>query len=309
VSIRAARTIINMHGYQGHKNSKAILGQYTAPKDYCPFEDRAPYCDYAYPYRMSDGTCNNMLYPNWGKSRSPLKRLLPPAYEDLLDGPRALSYTGRRKLPSPRRIAIELHHPRDLNDHVTSLFVHYSQFIDHDITLTGLTSDEEGRPIKCFCSNKDYDCLNINVPSDDEVNKDQRCFVTPRSTAAPHNYNCRLGAREQLNMLTHWLDLSNVYGNNLASGIGLRLLSQGLLNSSMIKNIKREYLPFTMDGSCSSIPAGKPCFLSGDIRTNQNTILLTVQTIWLREHNRVAKALAEFNPYWSDEKLFQEARR
>jgi peroxidase len=147
------------------------------------------------------------------------------------------------------------------------------------------------------------------VPTDDVHNKDQRCFVTPRSAAAPRNYRCQMGAREQLNMLTHWLDLSNIYGNNLAASVELRLLSGGELNSSLIRNMKREYLPFKTDGTCMNIPEGKPCFVSGDIRTNQNMPLLSLQTIWMREHNRIAKALAVLNPYWSDEKLFQEARR
>jgi hypothetical protein len=150
-----------MHGYEGYKKSKSVLAQYSAPKNYCPFPDRKPYCDYDYPYRMMDGTCNNVLYPHWGRSRSPLKRLLNPEYEDLLDEPRSVSYTGG-KLPNPRKVAMEIHHPRDINGHVTSMFVHYSQFIDHDITLTGLTSDEDGAPIKCFCSSIKVCFLLVN---------------------------------------------------------------------------------------------------------------------------------------------------
>ena len=47
----------------------------------------------------------------------------------------------------------------------------------------------------------------------------------------------------------------------------------------------------------------------GDVRAQENPQLALTQTLMMREHNRLARALTVINPQWDDETLFQEARR
>ncbi len=47
----------------------------------------------------------------------------------------------------------------------------------------------------------------------------------------------------------------------------------------------------------------------GDVRVGENIALTSLHTLFLREHNRLARALRVLNPTWSSETLYQEARK
>lgn len=47
----------------------------------------------------------------------------------------------------------------------------------------------------------------------------------------------------------------------------------------------------------------------GDPRSNQNPAILAFGIVFFRWHNEVAKRIQEENPDWSDEDIFQRARR
>ena len=51
------------------------------------------------------------------------------------------------------------------------------------------------------------------------------------------------------------------------------------------------------------------CSFSGDTRADENIALYSMHTLWLREHNRIAKQLKKQHRDWNGEKVYQETRR
>ncbi|WAR22979.1 PXDN-like protein, partial [Mya arenaria] len=112
--------------------------------------------------------------------------------------------------------------------------------------------------------------------------------------------------RQQLNQITHYLDGSAIYGSSDDETRDLRTLTGGLLMTS-----PNNLLPTatTTETCCIMFDPNKKCFKAGDARVNEQPMLMSMHTVWMREHNRLARGLALLNPTWDDERLFQEARR
>jgi len=275
------------------------------------------------PYRTYDGSCNNLRHTAWGKSNTPYTRILPPDYEDGINEVRKTGVTNA-PLPNPRTVSLATVRWSERADpKSTVMLMQWGQFIDHDLSLAATTPmfTPQGTSIDC-CNRKllldpklkHPACISVLLPDADPfyARFNVGCMNLVRNAPSPP-IGCRLRYREQLNQLTAFIDGSMIYGNDEQQALGLRRFRGGLLKSSQING--QEFLPFDarIGEGCilptAGIRRGMRCFVAGDNRVNELTGLVTTHALFLREHNRIARLLWSLNPRWSDEKLFQEARR
>ena len=148
------------------------LNKINVPKEFCPYAQKIECKKYS-KYRNYDGSCNNLIQPFVGKSETPLKRLHMPRYHDMMSDPVKKSVSGKL-LTNPRMIAYSLNYPSDIEIKINTLFVFWGQFVDHDLSLTGLITGEDKKPKACTCDSKDPDCLNIPIPKADPIIKNQK---------------------------------------------------------------------------------------------------------------------------------------
>lgn len=239
--------------------------------------------------RPIDGVGNNLVQAQWGSTSEALLRLAKPAYDDGLSSPAGAARPGARVISN----AVAAHGDDETpNARNMSAFVYlWGQFIDHDLDLTGGGSE----------------AFNIAVPAGDAWfdPASTGTKVIPFTRSAAVSGTGVTNARQQSNDITAFIDGSMVYGSDPGRAAALRTLSGGLMKTSA-----GNLLPFNTEGLSNATLGGEASqwFVAGDIRVNENVSLIAIQTLFVREHNRLAKEIAQRNPGWTDEQIYQRAR-
>jgi hypothetical protein len=242
--------------------------------------------------RALDGSSNNVAHRSWGQAGTQYLRVGPANFADGV----SMMQGG----PAPRRIS-----NRVFNDLGQNLFSEtaisqwgwvWGQFIDHDIGLRDETPAESA-PIP-FDSNDPLELFANDLG--------QMAFS--RTPAAPGTGTSPSNPRQEINTASSVIDGSQVYGGTAArlawlkaaNGYDLFLPNGNLPHASD----KADPPVMALMGALMGNPGA--AVVAGDVRANENIGLTSIQTLFAREHNRIADLLPN---KLSAEARFQIARR
>ncbi len=237
--------------------------------------------------RTFDGTQNNQDHSAWGSAHTQLGREDSGAH--YVDGVDEMTHAR----PGARAISNAIFDQSTFlanSRGMTSMVWQWGQFLDHDIDLTP-TNGVEFMPMPIPAWDPDFDPTgtgNVMMPFTRSI----------YDTGA-------VGARQQMNEITTWIDGSNVYGSDASRATLLRTGVGGRLNTSA-----GNLMPYNTTGAENAGGDTRTdLFIGGDVRANEQPGLAAMHTLFVREHNYWADRLAGENPGWNDEQIYQMARR
>lgn len=260
-------------------------------------------------FRTADGRCNNLKNPARGSAGDQFLRLVPNAYGDCVSSLRTTKEG--EELPNPREVSFVVHgsnadRTNPDSQLLTHLSMNWGQFMDHDVTLA------EFPGINCEPPTEDPECINIEIPEGDRIFLDRDIHEIEMERDAPHKPEkiCRLAPRGHSNVITAFIDASNVYGSSEEEEAELRASDGSMKIMKPVQGCPLgDFLPEAPPGTfCPSLDDNTPCFLAGDERVNENQGLMSVHTLLIREHNRIATFFGK-KTLWGPERIYQETRR
>ena len=236
------------------------------------------------PYRSINGANNNISSSsktNWGAAGITLYRELPAQYGST-DPSGAIGGVSR---PSARAISnavIDEPVTQFNTRQLSTLVYQWGQFLDHDMSATP-TGSTEYAP--------------ISLPGTEKIFTEAIPFFRSAYQMTTDSRGSQV--RQQLNMITSFIDGSNVYGSDTKRATWLRTMKNGKLKTS-----SGNLLPYnTVNGELSAtIDPKSPAmandsdhhvktFVAGDDRAAENPVLTSLHTLFVREHNRICDSL------------------
>ncbi|XP_068559484.1 eosinophil peroxidase-like [Cebidichthys violaceus] len=320
--------------------------QFIADGTGCSTRHRAPSCKTTPNlgrFRTASSVCNNRKNTRLGSSNTPFTRWLPAEYQDQISLPKGWDPEHRingHLLPLVRDVSNRILQTANSDVESDPLYSHlvtiFGQWTDHDLTFTphspSIRSYSSGIDCDKSCENTEP-CFPIDIPKKDPRfgRKSEKCIPFFRSAAACGSGNFGHTVRQQINSLTAFLDVGQVYGAEDSKACGaedinarfsLRDLTsdKGRLRvNKQYTDNSRELLPFSsmVTNMCATrkritndqYAKEVPCFVAGDERSNEHGGLTSLHTLFMREHNRLVDRLADLNPHWDGERLYQEGRK
>ncbi|XP_072529795.1 dual oxidase 1 [Salminus brasiliensis] len=248
-----------------------------------------------------DGWYNNLAHHRRGTAGAPLMRFLPARYSDG-------AYQPLRELPNARRISNAATRGNSALLSERNLTV-LSVFFGYHVVSEIAESRRPGCP---------PEFMHIPVSPDDPVfgsNSTSHKVLLPFQRAqwdhetgkSPNN------PRTQVNHVTAWIDGSSVYGSSSSWCDALRSFQGGLLLEGSDKGMPKEgdsnYFMWSAPNPCNGQTGPEGLYEFGNSWANENIFTVAEGIIWFRYHNYLASQLHKEHPSWSDEELFQHARK
>ena len=236
-------------------------------------------------YRTIDGAGNNQTNPTWGATGTAFMRMCAPDYADGAHAPAGANRPSAREV-SNLISAQSASMPNA--DKVSDYIWMWGQFLDHDVTETPVASPSQPMDIAVPMADAWFDpngTGSVTIPLD-------------RSA-----YDVVLGVRQQVNLITAYIDASNVYGSDALRANELRTLD----GTGRLKMSAGDLLPYNVNGFPNAMSNDASFFLAGDIRANEHVALTAMHTLFVREHNFWAKRLVALG-MTDVEQIYQSVR-
>ncbi len=239
-------------------------------------------------FRTIDGTGNNALHPEWGAADTEFLRLVPADYSDGVGTPSGADRPSARLISNLVVAQDGVNIPNLLG--YSDFMWQWGQFLDHDIDETPITDPGEAFDIPVPAGDPWFDPFNTGTAT---IPLDRSAWTLDH------------GVRQQFNLLTAYIDASNVYGSEEDRAHELRAND----GSGRLKTSAGDLLPFNVNGYDNAPSSDDPTyFLAGDIRANEQVGLTAMHTLFVREHNRLADQIAFDRPNLTGDEIYEHAR-